>query len=130
MPADDMPARLSGEERMRELAATIRTAGHVDPVLVVAGDDAISLLAPAWAGSFADARWIHRVLASGGGPAEIASIAAEADSLAAAVIVAVGSPEVIAACRAAAAARGLPFVACPLDAPPAGPPWRSGSRDG
>jgi glycerol dehydrogenase-like iron-containing ADH family enzyme len=72
------------------------------------------------------------VLAGGGGERarEIASIAAEAESLAAAVIVGVGSDDLIAACRAAAATRRLPFVACPCGSSRGDRPWRSLTEDG
>jgi len=130
--AADSPACNPDIGSPRRLAETLREAGLGGPVLIVAGDDAVSLLAPAWAESFAAAGWTHRVLAGGGGEPsrEIASIAAEAESLAAAVIVGVGSDHLLAACRAAAATRRLPFVACPCGSSREARPWRTRPQDG
>lgn len=101
----------------------LRAAGLAGPVLVVADDEAVARLAPAWAEAFSAAGWLHRVLAAGpGAVAEVAAIAAEAESLRAAALVAAGDAAVLAAVQQAAAACRLPCVALPLgmrDAEPA-----------
>lgn len=98
---------------MSRLAADLQSAGLRDPVLIVAGAAEVTRLAPAWADSLAAIGWTHRVLVSEGGPGgdEIAVIVAEAISLAAAAIVAVGNAGVVSAAEAAAAAAHLPLVA-------------------
>lgn len=99
----------------RRLAAEMQAVGLSGPVLVVAGSAAVARLARSWAESFHDAGWLHRVVGFGGESSrrEIAAISAEAESLAAAVIVGAGGGKALDASRAAAAARGLPFVSCP-----------------
>jgi len=99
----------------RRLAAEMRAVGLTGPVLVVAGTSAVAKLAPEWAAAFAEAGWTHRVLSFGGESSrrEVAAIAAEADALGAAVIVAAGGGKALDAARAAATSRRLPFVSCP-----------------
>ena len=99
----------------RRLAAEMQAVGLSGPVLVVAGSAAVARLARSWAESFNDAGWLHRVVGFGGESSrrEIAAISAEAESLAAAVIVGAGGGKALDASRSAAAARGLPFVSCP-----------------
>jgi len=93
----------------------LRAAGLAGPVLVVADGEAISRLAPAWAEAFAAAGWLHRVLAAGtAATGEVAAIAAEAESLRAAALVAAGDAAVRATVEQAAAACRLPCVALPL----------------
>ncbi|RLS71463.1 MAG: iron-containing alcohol dehydrogenase, partial [Planctomycetota bacterium] len=93
----------------------MRAVGLEGPVLISAGNTAIAALAPAWADSFAEAGWTHRVFAFGGESSrrEIAAIAAEASACGARTIVGAGGGKTLDAARAAAAARGLPFVSCP-----------------
>ena len=99
----------------RRLAAEMQAVGLSGPVLVVAGSAAVARLARSWAESFHAAGWLHRVVGFGGESSrrEIAAISAEAESLAAAVIVGAGGGKALDASRSAAAARGLPFVSCP-----------------
>ena len=99
----------------RQLATEMRAVGLEGPVLIAAGSAAIASLAPAWADSFAEAGWTHRVFAFGGESSrrEIAAIAAEASAFGARAIVGAGGGKTLDAARAAAAARGLPFVSCP-----------------
>ena len=99
----------------RRLAAEMQAVGLSGPVLVVAGSAAVARLARSWAESCDDAGWLHRVVGFGGESSrrEIAAISAEAESLAAAVIVGAGGGKALDASRSAAAARGLPFVSCP-----------------
>jgi glycerol dehydrogenase len=99
----------------RRLAAEMQAVGLSGPVLVVAGNAAITRLAPLWAASLADVGWEHRVLAFGGESSrgEIDAIAAEAAALGAGVIVGAGGGKTLDAARAAAAARQVPFVSCP-----------------
>jgi glycerol dehydrogenase len=99
----------------QQLAAEMRAVGLEGPVLIAAGSTAIASLAPAWADSFAEAGWTHRVFAFGGESSrrEIAAIAAEASAFGARAIVGAGGGKTLDAARAAAAARGLPFVSCP-----------------
>jgi glycerol dehydrogenase-like iron-containing ADH family enzyme len=92
-------------------AAALVAAGLEGPVLVVADDDSIGRLAPAWAASFAAVGWVHRVVAGrDADPAEVESLAAEARSLKAATVIGTGGASVRAAARAAAAAVGRPVV--------------------
>ncbi len=99
----------------RQLATEMRAVGLEGPVLIAAGSAAIASLAPAWADSFAEAGWTHRVFAFGGESSrrEIAAIAAEASAFGGRAIVGAGGGKTLDAARAAAAARGLPFVSCP-----------------
>ncbi len=97
------------------LADEMRAVGLSGPVLVVAGNAAISRLAPTWAAAFTAAGWQHRVRAFGGESSrrEIAALAREARSVDAAVIVGAGGGKTLDAARAAAAADRRPFVSCP-----------------
>jgi len=99
------------------LASALVAAGCSGPVLVAAVDAAIARAAPAWADSFAQAGWTHRVLAVvATDPGLEAAIAAEARSLRARCIVAWGPEPVPTAARRAAAAAGVPCVAvAPVD---------------
>lgn len=128
--AEGDPGWSPAEAGARRLLAAMVAAGNSGPVLVVACDDAVSLLAPAWAGSFAAAGWTHRVLVVGEGRRETAAIVAEAESLGAAAIIGAGDDVVIAASRTAATTRGLPFFAHPIAARPARSSWSSRSTDG
>lgn len=106
---------VQGLDATEHLADEMLAVGLEGPVLVVAGGHAVARLAPAWARTFAAAGFAHRVRGFGGecSRGEIAAIVAEAESLAARVIVAAGGGKVIDAGRAAAARLGLPFVSCP-----------------
>ena len=76
----------------RGLAEALAAAGHGPPVLVIADQDTVGRLAPAWFESFDEAGWLYRVRSFGGraNDAEIAALAAEARSLGAKSIAAVG----------------------------------------
>lgn len=93
------------------LVERLRAAGLRGPVLVVADEDATSRWAPAWAAAFAASGWTHRVFAAG--PAEFGAIVAEAESLRAATMAAVGDAAMVAAVESAAAMCGLPWIALP-----------------
>jgi glycerol dehydrogenase-like iron-containing ADH family enzyme len=97
----------------RGLVDRLQRANLVGPVLVVADNDAIACGAIAWAADFAAAGWLHRVRFWEGAatPAAIAKIAAEAAQMRAAVIVAVGASDTVAAARAVAEAACLPSIA-------------------
>lgn len=103
-----------------DLVTRLCAAGVAGPVLVVADADAIAASAPAWAAAFAAAGLVHRVLVASDrtDDAEVAAIAAEAESLAAAAVAVVAGAAVVAAAESAAARRGLPCVGV-LVAPPA-----------
>ena len=70
---------VQGPGLSQRLAAEMQAVGLEGPVLISAGNTAIASLAPAWAASFAEAGWAHRVLAFGGESSrrEIAAIAAD-----------------------------------------------------
>lgn len=91
----------------------LRAAGLSAPVLIVADTEAISRCAPAWAAAFMAMGWTHRVFAAAGhaGSDEVAAIAAEAESLGAATLVAVGGTAVVSAVKSAAADSRLPAIA-------------------
>jgi len=97
------------------IGAEMQAVGLEGPALFVAGTNSIGLLAPTWAASLEGIGWTHRVRLFGGESTarEIESIAAEARSLGAGVIVGAGGGKVLDAARAAAAAMRLPFVSCP-----------------
>ena len=93
----------------------MQAVGLGGPALFVAGSSSIGLLAPVWAASLEGIGWTHRVRRFGGESTalEIESIAAEARSLGAGVIVGAGGGKVLDAARAAAAVVRVPFVSCP-----------------
>ncbi|MFM8634454.1 MAG: hypothetical protein ACKOEX_06550 [Planctomycetia bacterium] len=99
----------------RGLAAAIAAAGYEPPVLVIAETTAVARLAVAWMHSFDEAGWLYRVRSFGGEATshEIEAIAAEARSLGATTIAAIGDEAVIAACEAAASRVGIPSIARP-----------------
>ena len=106
---------VQGPGLSRRLAAEMQAVDLEGPVLISAGNAAIASLAPAWAASFAEAGWAHRVLAFGGESSrrEIEAITAEAAGFAARAIVGAGGGKTLDAARSAAAALRLPFVSCP-----------------
>lgn len=80
----------------------------MDPILVVADNDAIRRLAPVWARAFAAAGRLHRVrLAGSPSEREIDRVAAEATSLAAVEIMGAGGAASQAIAAAVAARLGL-----------------------
>lgn len=99
----------------RQIAAAIAAAGHEPPVLVIAETTAVARLAIAWMHSFDEAGWLYRVRSFGGEATahEIEAIAAEARSLGAKTIAAIGDEAVIAACDGAASRVAIPLVARP-----------------
>lgn len=109
------------------LALEMRAVDLDGPVLIAAGNSAVTRLAPTWAASFAAVGWSHRVLVVTGESSlrEITAIAAEATSFAAQAIVGVGGGTVLDDARAAAATVGLPFVACPTACSTAAASWLS-----
>ena len=91
-------------------------------MFVVATDDAVGALAPAWAEAFARIGWRHRVrvLAPVAEGAEIADVAAEIVGFGAGVIVVAAGPDLVAAVRRMAGTEGPPVVVwpgltCPAD---------------
>ena len=93
------------------VAALVRD-GLAGPVFVVATDDAVGALAPAWAEAFARIGWRHRVrvLAPVAEGAEIADVAEEIVGFGAGVIVVAAGPDLVAAVRRMAGAEGPPVV--------------------
>ena len=94
----------AGDESGRGLAEALATAGHGPPVLVIADQGTVARLAPAWLDSFDEAGWLYRVRSFGcrATDAEIAALAAEAMSLGAKTIAAIGDATLQAAAKAAA----------------------------
>lgn len=99
----------------RRLGRSLVALGHRDPVLVVADNASIAAFAPAWAESFDEVGWLHRVrlFTAGRSSDGRTAIVEEARSLGARSIVAAGDEAVVAAASAAAAALDLPFLASP-----------------
>lgn len=85
------------------LARAVAAAGHEPPVLVIADSGTVGRLALHWLEAFDEMGWHHRVRLFGGiaSETEIVSLAAEARSLGARTIAAIGSPELITAATAA-----------------------------
>lgn len=106
---------VQGPGIMQRLGREMEAVGLAGPVLVIAGNHAISACAPAWARAFDEVGWTHRVRLFGGESTEreIGEIIAEARSLDARAIVAAGGGKPIDAARAAAAELKMPFVSCP-----------------
>ena len=105
----------------RHLGRSLVAAGHLDPVLVVADNASIAAFAPAWAESFDEVGWLHRVRLFTAGRASDGhrAIVEEAASLGARSIVAAGGEAVVEAASKAATALRLAFLACPAaPAPP------------
>ncbi|MGA0038510.1 MAG: hypothetical protein ACO3NZ_01565 [Pirellulales bacterium] len=88
--------------------------GGSPPLLIVADNRSISVLAQAWHEQFSSAGWAYRVrLGEVPEPwwgREAAAIAAEAAGFQARVILAVGSDPLLAVARKAAEQAGLPLV--------------------
>jgi hypothetical protein len=86
----------------RGLAHSVAAAGGKPPVLVIAAHETVGRLAPAWLESFDEAGWLYRVRSFGGlaTDAEIAALAAEARSLSAHTIAAIGDADLTAAATA------------------------------
>ena len=85
-------------------------------LLVVATSETVDRYAPAWAATAGQYRGCYRVLViHGTNPQEAGQIVAEANSLAAAGIVAVGTSAVVATATAAGRSLGLPVVAIPFN---------------
>lgn len=110
-----MNAAAKDDSAGRQLAAAIAAAGHEPPVLVIAETTAVARLAVAWMHSFDEAGWLYRVRSFGGEATahEIEAIAAEARSLGAKTIAAIGDEAIIAACEGAASRVAIPSVARP-----------------
>lgn len=88
----------------RGLAAALAAAGGRPPVLIVASQETVGRLALAWLASCDEAGWVYRVRSFGGQAtdAEIAALAAEAQSLGAKTIAAIGDADLLMAAKAAA----------------------------
>jgi hypothetical protein len=97
-----MTAETMHDRHGRGLADAVAAAGGRPPVLVIATPDTVGRLAPAWLESFDEAGWLYRVRSFGGleTAAEIAALAAEARSLGAKTIAAIGDHELAAAATA------------------------------
>lgn len=113
--ASDASQAASGRDTARRLGRSLVALGHLDPVLVVADNASIAAFAPAWAESFDEVGWLHRVRLFTAGRASDGHLAIvdEARTLGARSIVAAGDEAVVAAASAAAAALGLAFLASP-----------------
>lgn len=96
----------------RGLAGALAAAGHEPPVLVIADSGTVGCLALAWLESFDEVGWHYRVRSCSGrgSAAEIESLAAEARSLHAKTIVALGDAEGVAAAAMASGRVGLPCL--------------------
>jgi glycerol dehydrogenase-like iron-containing ADH family enzyme len=88
----------------RGLARVLAAAGREPPVLVIADQDVVGRLARAWLESFDEVGWLYRVRSFGGVATEqeIAALAAEARSLGAKTIAAIGDSTLLMAAKAAA----------------------------
>ena len=88
----------------RGLARNLAAVGAGPPVLVIADQHTVGQLAPTWLESFDEAGWLYRVRSCGGvtAAAEIAALAAEARSLGAKTIAAIGDSDLLMAAKAAA----------------------------
>jgi hypothetical protein len=97
-----MTAENMHDRHGRGLAAAVAAAGGGPPVLVIATPETVGRLAPAWLESFDAAGWLYRVRSFGGlaTAAEIAALAAEARSLGARAIAALGDADLAAAATA------------------------------
>lgn len=119
--ASDTSQAAQGLDTARRLGRSLVALGHRDPVLVVADNTSIAAFAPAWAESFDEVGWLHRVrlFTAARSSDGRTAIVQEARSLGARSIVAAGGEAVVAAASAAAAALGLAFLASPAaSAPP------------
>ena len=121
----DPPAGAASAAAAGLVAALVRD-GLSGPALVVATDDSVGGLAPAWAEAFARVGWHHRVwvLAPRGMDAELADLAADLcrgiGGFAAGVIIVAAPSEILDAIRRMAGAEGPPVViwptrTCPTD---------------
>lgn len=90
-------------------------AGIRGPLLLVATGETVARYAPAWAANCGPNRGGYRVLViRADNPSEVQPIVAEATSLAAAGIIAVGDAAVIAAATAAGRSLAVPVVTVPV----------------
>ncbi len=98
--------------RGRGLAGALAAAGHAPPVLVIADSGTVGRLALAWLESFDAVGWHYRVRSccGRGSATEIESLAAEARSLGAKTIVALGDAAVAAAAAMASGRVGIPCL--------------------
>ena len=94
----------------------VPAAAIAGPLLVVATSETVARYAPAWAATAGQHRGSYRVLViQGTNPHEAGQVVAEATSFAAAGIVAVGAPAVVAIATTAGKMLGLPVVAIPFN---------------
>lgn len=99
-----MTAASSDDRHGRGLAGVLAAAGREPPVLIIADQDTVGRLAPAWLESFDEMGWLYRVRSFGGMATEqeVAALAAEARSLGAKSIAAIGASTLLMAATAAA----------------------------
>jgi glycerol dehydrogenase-like iron-containing ADH family enzyme len=99
-----MTAASPDDRRGRGLARVLAAAGREPPVLVIADQDVVGRLARVWLESFDEVGWLYRVRSFGGMATEqeIAALAAEARSLGAKSIAAIGDSTLLMAATAAA----------------------------
>lgn len=94
----------------------VAAAAIEGPLLVVATGETVARYAPAWAANAEQYRSRYRVLViDDNNPHEAGQVVAEATSLAAAGIVAVGTQAVVATATTAGRMLGLPVVAIPAN---------------
>lgn len=90
-----------------KIAAALAACGRAGPVLVVADDATIAACGPAWAGSFAAAGILHRVVNHG------VDVTAAAAGLSPRTVLGAGDAAARAAAAAVATALGVPLVENP-----------------
>lgn len=94
----------------------VPAAAIAGPLLVIATGETVARYAPAWAATARQYRSGYRVLViQDNNPHEAEQVVAEATSLAAAGIVAVGTQAVVTIATTAAKMLGLPVVAIPFN---------------
>lgn len=89
------------------IAAALAARGRAGPVLVIADDATIAACGPAWAGSFAAAGIVHRVVTHG------VDVAAAAAGLSPRTVLGAGGAEALAAAAVVAAALDVSLVENP-----------------
>lgn len=89
------------------IAAALAARGRGGPVLVIADDATIAACGPAWAGSFAAAGIVHRVVTHG------VDVAAAAAGLDPRTVLGAGGAEALAVAAAVATTLGVPLVESP-----------------
>ena len=98
---------------MRGLGAELVAGGHAPPVLILADTAAVAAHAPTWLTAFDGVGYTYRVRVCGDVADDVAALVAEAGSLAARTIVAVGDAGLREAAAAAATRAGIACVVIP-----------------